>query len=735
MLKVKNYQSIHPLPEDNETSPHKHSSEIEQLNQEIAQKNEMIYVREKQLEEMKEALQKTRDELTLKQKALEQSSENIDQLQAELDLSRQKLSNSIQQLSTIVESAPASIALFDNNLRYMSTSQRWLRDYKIDYDVIGMSHYDVFPELPQYWKDIHNQCLRGEVIRSEGEKFMHQDGTVQWIKWEIRPWFLGTDIQGLLMMTEDITEQKILQEKLGTSEKTYESLFNNIPDMISRMDKNFRYLDINDTFCKVFKVTRDEVVGKTPTELGIPAEVLGRDFPVWHQAFHTGRSFTYYNDISFDKKILSYQVKVVPEFNSPQEVSSLLVISSDITRLRKSENIIRSSQRKYKTLVNHLPHRVIRFDTSLRLIYDNQHIEIISAISGDHLLGTNLHAMNLREKELQIFEKHLLQVIKSHKQVEWSHRYHQPHGDRYILHIACPEFGDNTEVLESVLVIGIDITDLKIAEQNTQMLNEELSQLNEELSASNEELLVKQFELRKVIEELEQRNHELDNIVYKISHDIRAPLASILGLVNIIKDEDNTQNILKYVDLIEGRALKLDGFIRKMLDFAKANRGKNELELIDFEELIKETLLDLSYMKGFESVNTNVHIDLKGQKYWGDILKLRIIFSNIISNTIKYQNFFVDDSFLKISIELDYKLLTITFKDNGVGIAEEHLSKICEIFYRANEKADGSGLGLYIVKQTIDKLHGKLKIRSRLSEGTEIRVLLPVVDVEEDDES
>ena len=189
------------------------------------------------------------------------------------------------------------------------------------------------------------------------------------------------------------------------------------------------------------------------------------------------------------------------------------------------------------------------------------------------------------------------------------------------------------------------------------------------------------------------------------------------------------------IKLIEGRALKLDDFIRKMLDFAKANRSKNNLDVIDFEELINETLKDLSYMKGFDSIQTQIQVDLKDETYWGDMLKLRIIFANVISNAIKYQNFFLEDSFLKIIIELDYKLLTITFQDNGVGIAEEHLSKICEIFYRANEKADGSGLGLYIVKQTIDKLKGKLKIRSKIGQGTEIQVLLPVVDPENEEEA
>ena len=730
MLNIKNYKAVSPLHEKDQSLD---IETIVELQQELLKKNELINLREQEIEEIKLDLKKTQEKLSIRSESLEKSQQNLLKLEKELNNSQRKIETSIQQLRTIVESAPASIALLDKDLKYMSVSQRWLKDHKIDHNVIGKSHYDIFPELPQHWKDMHSQCLRGEIKRNPGEKFVRYDGVVQWVKWEVRPWYLDQEVNGLVMMTEDITEQKVLRNQLDSSKANYGLLFNGTPGLLLRVNKVFELLEINDKFSQTFKISSQQIIGKSIFDIQLPDEILQHDLKNWQKIIQSKKSDTYYSSFSLNQKKLIFQVKVVPELNEQQEIDSLLIIYSDITQLRESENKIKSSQNKYETLVKHLPHRVLKFDASKKLIFDNQRNDIISSIVGGHLINLRLHEMGLDEEDVYIFEKNFQKVLESAQQIEWTHHYKKAQSDNFILHIACPEFNEQKTKIESVLIIGIDITELKIAEQNSQMLNEELSQLNEELSASNEELFMKQFELREVISELEQRNHELDNIVYKISHDIRAPLASILGLINIIKDDKDLDNILSYIDLIEGRALKLDDFIRKMLDFAKANRSENKPESIDFQELIEDTFKDLSYMKGFDTVETKVHVNLRDEKYFGDLLKLRIIFANIISNAIKYQNYFQDNSFLHISVDIDYKLLTISFKDNGMGIAEEHLSKICEIFYRANEKADGSGLGLYIVKQTIDKLKGKLKIRSKINKGTEIRVLLPVEDPESEE--
>ncbi|WP_293007683.1 ATP-binding protein [Nitrosomonas sp.] len=119
------------------------------------------------------------------------------------------LKQSKEQLKLFIEYAPASLAMFDCDMRYLAFSQRWCSDYLLgDRNLLGLCHYDVFPNINAAWKAIHRRCLAGEVIRSEEDQYVRVDGTIQWLRWEVRPWLTGNIIGGIVIFTEDITHQK-----------------------------------------------------------------------------------------------------------------------------------------------------------------------------------------------------------------------------------------------------------------------------------------------------------------------------------------------------------------------------------------------------------------------------------------------------------------------------------------------------------------------------------------------
>ncbi len=139
----------------------------------------------------------------------------------------ERIQRTNQQLSLFIEHTPAAIAVFDKDMKYVMASQHWLKDYNLeDIDVIGHSHYEIFPDIPERWKKIHQECLKGKIRKSEEDKFEREDGSVTWIKWEIHPWYEGKEIGGIIMFTEVITEQKLFQEILDQERQRLANIIN-----------------------------------------------------------------------------------------------------------------------------------------------------------------------------------------------------------------------------------------------------------------------------------------------------------------------------------------------------------------------------------------------------------------------------------------------------------------------------------------------------------------------------
>jgi PAS domain S-box-containing protein len=230
--------------------------------------------------------------------------------------------------------------------------------------------------------------------------------------------------------------------------------------------------------------------------------------------------------------------------------------------------------------------------------------------------------------------------------------------------------------------------------------------------------------LKKQNEELVKINAELDRFVYSASHDLRAPLMSVKGLINMIKVDPDKNNIEQYLELIERSVNKLDHFISDIINYSRNSRMDILPMEISFESLVQESIDSLKFMEGAEEVRSIKNIQAKAP-FYSDYSRLLIVFNNIISNAVRYRDRWKKDSYLDISVHSDEEKATIIFKDNGVGIAEEYVDKIFKMFFRANADSKGSGLGLYIVKSAVEKLNGEISVRSSLGVGTEFRISVP----------
>ncbi|MCK5699933.1 MAG: MASE1 domain-containing protein, partial [Cyclobacteriaceae bacterium] len=234
-------------------------------------------------------------------------------------------------------------------------------------------------------------------------------------------------------------------------------------------------------------------------------------------------------------------------------------------------------------------------------------------------------------------------------------------------------------------------------------------------------------EIRLTNDELRKTNEELDNFVYKVSHDLRAPICSILGLVNIAKKDRGKENMLECVNQIEKSANTQDNFIKDIIELTKNARIKPKRQKIDFEKIVNDTFDYLKYSMNSIPAKPKLHLQQK-KAFYSDTNRMKVIFNNIISNSIKYSD--PKNTKIDIHIEVENGHAKIDIGDNGAGIDKKYQDDVFKMFFRATDKNAGSGLGLYIVKETVQKLKGNVSLVSEPNKGTTLKMKLPNMEPE-----
>ncbi len=225
--------------------------------------------------------------------------------------------------------------------------------------------------------------------------------------------------------------------------------------------------------------------------------------------------------------------------------------------------------------------------------------------------------------------------------------------------------------------------------------------------------------------ELKKTNLELDNFVYSVSHDLRAPLKSMQGVLGIAKEDTTDKVMLGNFEMLEASVRKLDGFIMDILDYSRNSRIEVKKEKIDFNETLEEIAQNLKYMGGANrkvAININVQSNFE---VFCDKDRLSIVLNNLISNAIRYQNVQIPDPFVNVTINSTPVETTIAISDNGIGIPPKFHKKIFDMFYRVSTESIGSGLGLYIVKEAVHKLNGSIEVQSEVGVGTTFLIKIP----------
>ncbi len=236
------------------------------------------------------------------------------------------------------------------------------------------------------------------------------------------------------------------------------------------------------------------------------------------------------------------------------------------------------------------------------------------------------------------------------------------------------------------------------------------------------EIFITREKLNRKVIELEKTNDELNRFVYSTSHDLRSPLASVMGILNLAQMEGSVQDPNGYMGMIETCVHKMDTFIQKIIEYYKSIRVEDDMSNINFSELLGESILMFKMQK--PNLEYVVHVDQEVE-FVNDAFRMSVIIDNLISNAIKYQKPEEQNQRVEVTVHTTPEKAVIKIEDNGVGILDTHLNNIFKMFFRSNNAVNGLGIGLYIVKEALTRIGGEISVQSEFGKGTAFYLEIP----------
>ncbi len=265
---------------------------------------------------------------------------------------------------------------------------------------------------------------------------------------------------------------------------------------------------------------------------------------------------------------------------------------------------------------------------------------------------------------------------------------------------------------------------LKLQQETTEMLEIKVKERTEQLSRANEELSATLETNRLQTQVIEQKNSELDDFFYRVSHDLRGPISSLLAMSFLANKEVTDPKALEYINRQKEQADRLNGIINALISLTKLSHGEFKKEPINFAGMIDECIQSFGGHTNFPKITfqKNIQPDLEFESGW---VFVNAILQNLIENAIKYSG--TTDPYVHVEVRKELDIIIIEVADNGQGIPESLQPKIFDMFFRASQSGGGSGLGLYILKRSVNRLKGKVEIESTVGKGSTFRVKLPMV--------
>jgi PAS domain S-box-containing protein len=637
-------------------------------------------------------------------------------------LKEEQLRESEDRFRLFIEHAPAALAMFDREMRYLQMSRRWRTDYALsERELRGLSHYEIFPEVPERWKEIHRRGLAGEVLRGEDDRLDRSDGSVQWIRWEVRPWHdRAGEIAGIVIFAEEITERKRAEQRLRESEESFQAMANGIPQLAHMAGPDGAFSWYNQRWYEYTGTTPEQMEGWGWRSV-IDSAMLPKVMERWQASIATGEPF----DMEFplrgaDGTFRTFLNRVMPLRDSQGRVVRWFGTNTDISERKQAQELLAAQAQELSVSREALEAQTRMF----KLVLDSMGEGLIAADREGHFLIWNdsakklmgRDASNLPTEQWTPYYKVFLSdgitpcppdrlplVRALHgESVQVEMMVQQPGlAEGVFLEVSARPLKDNHGNVGGGVAVLRDITERKAAEQKVQELNQNLEARVIERTA-----------------ELKAVNKELEAFTYSVSHDLRAPLRHISGFTKILVEKFHPSlpaEAQQHLQLIAQGASRMGQLVDELLKLARLGRQALSFEVTELNLLVKDVVTLLAPETEERQVEWKID-ELPSAEC--DPVLIRQVFQNLISNALKYSRP-RSPAVIEIGRTEKEGETVIYVKDNGVGFDMRYMDKLFGVFQRLHlaEEFEGNGIGLATVERIIKKHGGRVWVEAELDRG------------------
>jgi PAS domain S-box-containing protein len=490
---------------------------------------------------------------------------------------------------------------------------------------------------------------------------------------------------------QSIREKLALNNAILQSERAYRLLAENSNDVISLHNLSGDFLYASPAIYELSGYMPEEVLGKKLIDF-FHEEDISKMRDQLDSIMHSDQRMRF--EYRFRKKNgeliwIETSGKLLYD-NDSQEPTEIVAVTRDATDRIIKDQQIALSEEQYRLIAENATDMITRHNIDGVYNYISNSSYTLLGYSPEDMIGKSAYDF-LHPEDAEIIREGLMDFVKKGLGVYTaSYRYKKKDG-RYVWIESTNKltYKDGSDTIEGVISISRDISERKA------------------------------FELR-----LEEKIKELDTFIYRSSHDLKGPLASLQGLLNVAKSEIQDVNSLQYINLIERSVLHLDTILMDLLNITRITQGSINIVDINIPEVISNIIYSFENLPEFNDIKWN--LDFSDC----EILKLdkslvNNIFQNLIINAIKYRDKNKQTSYINISTKRFNDELMVQIEDNGEGIPESLQRSVFDMFFRGNTKSTGTGLGLYIVKNAIEKLGGKIQLESKEKTGFIFTIYLP----------